>query len=381
MRTLLTTPAGALVLVFVTAVAHVAILPLWVFRLSGPVLISPRRAQRRGDTRRDPDAVVRRPADRQPRLGRHRRADPFHARHVPDRVLRQAAAPALHVPVDGLAESVRCAERGPQIGQRRGRQIGVLALQIRGLAVPSRPRRAPPSCRTRPSHDHLTLENVEALMNRPSAGGTRKPLPAGSEASSNTKVASATEAYSIPASSAAATGADVLQQPRSRSAGHGHDDRVDLVRRRRGHRTRHQPPALGVRVSSLTIVSRRIVTPAPSQDSASAAGNRPTPPRIPANTGFGFGRAGLRGEDLRHRLVQRLARTRRREPAPEPRPAARSRSAWPGVDPAEQRLDQPVHDLAAERARPRRRRPRRRPSRPACAVPSGTAAPARPRPA
>src|SRR5690606_3768510 len=66
---------------------------------------------------------------------------------------------------------------------------------------------------------HFCEAKVAALMVRPSTGGTRKPLPSGRSAASRRKarVIRAMEAYSTPASSAAAAGAS----PRSSRAAAG----------------------------------------------------------------------------------------------------------------------------------------------------------------
>src|SRR3954451_2721522 len=55
------------------------------------------------DARRHTDAVVRRPADGQPRNGRDSLPDPTHAVDMTDAVLRQAATPTRHARGGGNA--------------------------------------------------------------------------------------------------------------------------------------------------------------------------------------------------------------------------------------------------------------------------------------
>src|SRR2546421_6481812 len=126
MRTLLTTPAGRSGRSFVLSLMSLFFL---MGDLSG-------RTRSGGHTRRDPDAVIRRPAHGQTRLRGDGREDAPYPRHVSDRVLRKPTAPALHVPVDRFAERVR-PQGFAQVGQRERGQLGVLAPQVRALAMPS----------------------------------------------------------------------------------------------------------------------------------------------------------------------------------------------------------------------------------------------------
>ena len=84
-----------------------------------------RRPAGRPDHGRDADTVVRRPAHRQPGYAVDRGADARDPVEVSDGVLRQRAAPPLHVRVDGRDRLAR--------GQRRGRR----------RRVPRAPRRSP----------------------------------------------------------------------------------------------------------------------------------------------------------------------------------------------------------------------------------------------
>src|ERR1700683_5323485 len=88
----------------------------------------------RGDARRDPDAIVGSAADGQA-SGRGRPgADPAHPVQVPDRVLRQSAAPASDQAGCGGAPD---AGRGGEVGGGEGDQVGVVALQHGFLTDPA----------------------------------------------------------------------------------------------------------------------------------------------------------------------------------------------------------------------------------------------------
>ena len=143
----------------------------------------------RGDDGRDPDAVVRRPAEREPGHVGDRGADPGDPVEVADGVLRQPAAPPLHVGVDRAPR--RCPAASARSASDSGDQLLVGALQRRPprRAGPSEVRRwtspcSAPASRTQP---HLANENVEALIARPSTGGTRNPEESSSPATSSAR--------------------------------------------------------------------------------------------------------------------------------------------------------------------------------------------------
>ena len=175
----------------------------------------------RGDHGRDPDPVVRRTAHRQPGHLGHGRPDPGDPVEVADGVLRQPAAPPLHVGVDRAPRSARPRRRGrPATAATSSSSVrcsdGLLAVPAeRGAQVHEA------GLGARPPHPVPLGERERRGLDRPAvdrrhqeAGGRRRaPV---TSATRKAKVTTAIEAYSIPASSAAATGASA---PSSRAVG------------------------------------------------------------------------------------------------------------------------------------------------------------------
>ena len=124
-----------------------------------------------------PDPVVRRPADRQPRQPRDGLPDPGDPVEVADGVLRQPAAPALHLGVDRGAVSPVASARS---AQRDGDELVVGRLERGLLAVPAeggpQEQHVAPSARAgRADPRPLRERERRRLDRRPSTGGTRKP--------------------------------------------------------------------------------------------------------------------------------------------------------------------------------------------------------------
>ena len=174
-------------------------------------------------------------------------ADPGHAVEVTHGVLRQPAAPALDVGGDRPSRHADGLARGRPARARPAprRSAGAAASspcrpsEVRRCRRPS----AAPASRTQ---SHLANENVDALIDRPSTGGTRNPLlpPRWSTAAAGkASVTIAIEAYSTSASSAAAAGASSDEQPAGRSGGRREDDGVgrDLLGRRGGPDDQREP--------------------------------------------------------------------------------------------------------------------------------------------
>ena len=156
--------------------------------------------------------------------------------------------------------------------------------------------RAAPASRTQ---SHLAKENVEALIRRPSTGGTRKPEAAvqrraGRSAARKARVTTAIEAYSIAASSAAADRGEVGEQPGGRAR------RAWRARRRRrrslGGRGRAdgQHEARRAVRAQLAHRRRRCGRRAPAASALDAG--RPIPPASPAKTGTSGSAGGRRAQ-------------------------------------------------------------------------------------
>ena len=270
---------------------------------------------------------------------------------MPDGVLRQPAAPALHVAVhrpDGQPGGVR------EVGQRGRDELLVGGLERGLLAVPAQRgaqqqqvltvQGSRPASRTQP---HLANENVAALIRRPSIGGTRKPEqppssgPVATRDARNASVTTATEAYSRPASSPAATGATSASSravgaagvasttaAASTSSGCAAEPMVSANRR--------PSPGPSTTRSSRTVAPVRTANvPPATRASASPA----MPPGRPAKTGS-VGRAGP---------SRRAAAPRSSSATQLGHGGARGQLAGvAGVHPAEQGLHEPVDDLVAE---------------------------------
>ena len=142
--------------------------------------------------------------------------------------------------------------------------------------------RSPPAART---HSHLAKENVEALIARPSTGGTRKPdvvVPAAQHRRVDrrkARVTTATDAASIAASSRAAAGA---RSRSSRAVGapawRAPRSRRRAARRRGSEPTVSRKPA-AVRASSRTVAPVRTREPARTRRACPSAGAVPRPRR------------------------------------------------------------------------------------------------------
>ncbi len=304
-----------------------------------------------GHAGRDADAVVRRAAHGEPGLRGHRGPDPLDPLQVADRVLRQAAAPAGDPGVQRAGRSPRARRSGRPAPARPGRRRRAAARPPRRAGPPTRgPRRRPGAA---PAYQpHFVEEKVTALTDRPSTGGTRKPEPVGERRErrrregerdhGHRRVARRRPARPPPParvrrSSRAAAPAGTASTTASASTSLGRAGRAD-----------DEPPAVGVRRSSRTVAPVRTSAPRAPRDRGgqppdAAAQARRTPRRLapspvgarPAGPGGGQQRAlpaGVRRE-LRHRRLQRELVGPAR------------------VDPAEQRLDQPVDDRAAHPAR------------------------------
>ena len=194
------------------------------------------------------------------------------------------------------------------------------------------------------THAHLAKENVEALMARPSTGGTRNPEVTPVEAVDMTsaawkaKVTTAIEAYSIAASSAAAPGATVgraaaRSAPRA-SRAPPRRPRPARARRPTRRRARSRCPCGAARARSPSGAPRRGAASVSARPRQAARGPR----RRPAASDDG------------HLGVEQASRRGRRHQLRHGRPRGELPRAA-GVDTAEQRLDQPVDDLVPEPAR------------------------------
>ena len=237
-----------------------------------------------------PTPVVRRAADREPGTPRH--VAPGSGR--PGRGGRRRTAAARRPTAARGCRPVRAeqADRVGEVGERRARPA---RRRVPGASCSSRCRptehaapaapRPPPASRTQ---SHLAKENVEALIARPSTGGTRKPDPRrrGKSRGGKASVTIAIEAYSIRASSSGRARRDVAEQPggRRRAGVASTTASACTTSGVAGRADDEVPAAVGPAARSRTVAPVRTVAPPAA---ASAAGSRPTPPRSPAKTGRG----------------------------------------------------------------------------------------------
>ena len=299
------------------------------------------RPMGRRDDRRDADPVTPGAAHGQP--GRQRGAHAGDAVEVADGVLRQPAAPPLHVRVDGYGGDAGQLARS----SASDRATSASSVACRVDLLPRAPQRgaqdatSPPASRTQ---SHLAKEKVLALIARCSTGGTRKP-----------------ERSTSPSTAERGEG----------ERHHGHARRLDPPRRRpRPQRGRRRPAgersgAAGVASTTrrARTVSGRVRGPDGERPAvavtAQLAHRRVEPDLEPAgHDGRAAGpcrRPGRRRRGRRSAARRRPGRgaSRRRAIASScgTVAAADSSPGATGVDAAEQRLDEPVHDLVAQAGR------------------------------
>src|SRR3954454_14053352 len=115
------------------------------------------------DARRHTYAVVRRPADGQPRNSRARLSDPTHAVDMADGVLRQAPTPARHTRRRRNAAETKAIA---QLGGGELNELVVVALQLGDLAMSA----------DRAAHDLTTARLEPPLRGRESDGLYGAPL-------------------------------------------------------------------------------------------------------------------------------------------------------------------------------------------------------------
>ena len=308
---------------------------------------------RRGDAGRDADPVVRRPADRQPGDARERRRRTAATRsRWPDGVLRQRAAPPLHVRVDRP-------DREPD--RRRARSASDERDELL-VAAPA----ASASSRCRPSEQRSTTQAVRRLgracahpvplgegerrrLDRrdrpPAARGTRSPAAAPGrprpEGQGDDGHRGVLDARPGQRGRAGATSASSRAVARGRRGEH-HRVRVQhLLGSRVGPTTRDQPP-----VGPAAQVAgrwrrcarwRRRRPRAPRAAGPRRRGCRRTPGRV------GTRRCHCGGGSARQRAVAIEQGDQLGYGG-----AGGDLAGVPGVHPAQQRLDQPVDHLVTE---------------------------------
>ena len=272
-------------------------------------------------------------------------ADPV---EVADGVLRQRAAPPLHVRVDRPDATARSRRRGPPGRARRApRRSRWSTCSSRCRPIEQRiTQHAVGARRPARTQSHLAKEYVAAFTDRLSTGGTRKPEPcgrrevAGAEGQRDDRHRRVLD----PGQLQGRVGHHVGEQPAGRRApGWRGRPRRRAAPRGRGSEptTRFQPPS-AARARSRTVASVRTSSPARGHD----GGGQPADARRPgpANTGYVGGRpAGRGGGGPHHRPVPVEQRDHLGHGGPR-----RDLAGVAGVDAAEQRLDEPVDDLAAE---------------------------------
>src|SRR5579884_20918 len=159
----------------------------------------------------------------------------------------------------------------------------------RSFSSPCRPSEArritrfPAACA---SHGHLAVEKVDALIARPSTGGTGNPEPGSPSgpmaAPGKAKVTMAIDAYSIAPSCSTAV---VACSPSSRAAsGPGTASTTASASKAVPSDSSSRHPST-VFVSALAPTPTRSSAPCRFASAPTAIGSRPTPPRIPAKTG------------------------------------------------------------------------------------------------
>ena len=196
---------------------------------------------------------------------------------------------------------------------------------------------------------HFVDEKVLALMVRPSTGGTRKPDPGRCRA--DLRRPRASRQRWMPSRRPPARPqrpGRAAQQAGGRAA--GRHTMTASARPPAGRRPSRRPGAS--RGRCVRARGRRprcaVVDAAPAPPRRrDELGQRPTPPRNPAKAGLGSGAAADPAARYRTRgLDEALAAGRARQSAGTG--AQRQPGGVPGVDPAEQRLDEPVDDGGAE---------------------------------
>ena len=186
--------------------------------------------------------------------------DRAHPVEVPDRVLRQAAAPALHVHRDRRGGDP--GEHG-EVGPRTGDQLGVVDLQRRRLAEPAQRGPQPHQAvgRRGARCGHLR-DGVRRRLDRQRAR-RRRPARRTSPAARRRRRPGrrARRRRTTPARSprrAGGGGHDLGQQPRDRGRRDGEHHGVDVSAPCPGPRTSRQPSAR--RCSARTVVDSRTST-------------------------------------------------------------------------------------------------------------------------
>ena len=313
------------------------------------------------DAGRDADPVVAGAGQRERGVrGAQRRPRGGHPVEVPGGVLRQRAAPPLHVPVDRRRQ--RRAEQPPTARRctvaARSSSVSWSAVL---LAVPAdrgadqrqpvRPAQVPPLG----GEERGRLDS--SALGRPAPGSRTARGSAGrGQRQGDQRDAGVVERADRRRPPPAPTPASSRAAGRAGTASTTASDVDELRRRGSGRRASRQPvagaaSARGPRRPSGS--SRRWPRP-PPRPAAQPAGQG-------AKTGApgGARRGGLRGPDRADQRVLRAGRAGQRRHRGDQRQVV----GPAGVDPAEQRVDQPVHHLVAEpRAGPARRPRRPRPA-------------------
>ncbi len=204
----------------------------------------------------------------------------------------------------------------------------------------SPPARPPAASRTQ---SHLAKEKVAALTVRPSTGGTRKPEPATAgkfarrEGQGDDRHRGVLQSRQFQRRQ---RGGVAEQASRGPGRG-GEDDGVGLHHLWLLRRADHQvPPAPRRRARSRTVAPVRTRAPLAA---TTAAGSRPTPPRMPAKT-------GAESSGLASRLPPPASGSgplEQRDQLGYGGPSG-DLAGVPGVDASEEWLDEPVDDLLAE---------------------------------
>ena len=340
----------------------------------GPEVLDgrPGGAPRRGDDRRDADAVVGRPRDldagQAGDVGAHGRDGV----DVPDGVLRQAPTPPLHVRVDDPGQGA--AERLADLGHGDRDEVGVVALE-RGLLTGAADRgaqvddavgqRPGPRPLVRAERARLDRAALDRRHEEPRPGQVAQPR------------ALHGQRHHAPSRPSRPPPARQRPQAHGRRAG-----ARPVPGGRRGARRRPRPPRGlaadpttsrqpdAVRPRPRTTARVRSVAPRDASSAASRPGSRPTPPRRPANAG--------RGPAARSDAVPSPSDAVTADAVPPPgasagsrpaSPAPTARASWPATTAATRGRRRPRR-AGARRAgrRPpgragcrRSRRPRRRP--------------------
>ena len=279
-------------------------------------------------------------------------ADPGDPVEVADGVLRQRRRPT----------AARARRRGGQRAAERLAEVGEATATSSSSARwraassrcrPTEVRRSTTSSAPRRTQAHLPKENVDALIVRPSTGGTRKPEP-GSVVDARARHGQRDHRHRGVLDRRRARRrrrrGDVASSRAAGAAGMASDDRVrlDHLGRPRPSRRRaaSRSPCAAARGRAHRCAASRHVGDLVGDE----PGQAPTPPRRPGEQRRGAVRAAGRGCRGARRGRPGSAAVAARPELRHGRPRGQPPGVA-GVHPAEQRLDEPVDDLVAEPGR------------------------------